>query len=197
MAKQKKLTFEQVPAAVAQILERMDRIEKLLEAQPAPAKNGKASGKSAVAPGEIGIDKVCVILKRAKPTVYALVKSGKLKARKQGNALLFNKEEVEAYAASSNSTKSTRGRKKAKPAVKAKAATKVAPKVRANAKSKVSPKPDAKAVSPKSGDRKPRYPKSPKGGRKGGPRTQKPQKPETTASTSASEPQSSQGEEKA
>jgi len=196
MAKRKELTFEQLPAAVARLLEEVAEIKKIVMMKPTQAKTRKVSGKSVAALGEIGIDKVCVILKRAKPTVYTLVKSGKLKALKQGKALLFNKEEVEAYAASSNSTKSTRERKKAKPATKVEADTKVAPRARANVKSKVNPKPEVKAVSPKSGDRKPRSPKSLKGGRKGSLRTQKPQKPEITAPKSAPEPQDPQIKEK-
>ena len=121
----KKLTFEQMPAALAQLLEDVAEIKKMLKAKPAPAKAEKASDKPTTLPGEIDIDRVCVILKRSKATVYALVKSGKLQSRKQGNKLFFIKEEVEAYAASPK--KSTRGRKKATPAAKAKANPKSAP----------------------------------------------------------------------
>ena len=215
MAKKKEMTFDQLPQAVAKLLEEMAEIKKLLKAQPAPAKvssvkAGKVSRKSAAMPGEINIDKVCVILKRSKQTVYALVKSGKLKVRKQGRNLFFVKAEIEAYAASSNSKKSAPAQKKAKPAAKAKAntgskpapavktKTKVATKVSPKAKVKATPKTEAnlksdlqansdleiKAASPK----KSLFPRLSKGGNKG---TKKPQEPEIAAPASSPEPQSS------
>ena len=92
----KKLTFEKLPEAVALLLEEVAEIKKILRANSIPSKNKAAQTEPSYE--EIDLEQVCAKLNRTKQTVYAIVKSGALKPRKQGRKLLFTLKEVEKYA---------------------------------------------------------------------------------------------------
>ena len=105
----KKLSFEELPKAVALLLEEVAEIKKMLKSNGATAKNSRAA--ASVSPeGMVDMEKVCEILGRTKQTVYGLLKSGALKARKHGRKQLFVLDEVMKYDASPR--KKTRKSKK-------------------------------------------------------------------------------------
>lgn len=111
----KKLTFEDLPAAMARLLEDVAKIKKMLKAQEAAAKKGKmAEQKPEPAPtpastaAEIGIEKACELLNRSKQTIYMLVRSGALSARKQGARLIFSTDQLAEYADQHKKTASKR-----------------------------------------------------------------------------------------
>ena len=100
--------------AVALLLEEVAEIKKILKAKGTPGRPARASASSSVlesSSGEVDMDKVCEILGKTKQTVYGLLRSGKLKARKQGRKQLFLVEDVVKYA--NTPKKKTRKSKKA------------------------------------------------------------------------------------
>jgi len=122
----KKPTFEKLPEAVAQLLEEVAEIKKILKANGIPSKNNATLSLSETKPQceEIDVDQVCEMLKRTKQTVYAIVRSGALKPRKQGRKLLFPLKEVEKYA---NSSKKKPRKRKVKKTPVAEASAEIKP----------------------------------------------------------------------
>jgi hypothetical protein len=84
------LTFEQLPAAVSQIWNKLDAIEKLLhtshEADPDPDR-------------WFNLDELCIYLpdKPAKPTVYGWVHTAIIPNHKNGKKLRFLKSEIDIW----------------------------------------------------------------------------------------------------
>jgi excisionase family DNA binding protein len=76
------LTFEQLPAAVALLLEKIERIEKLL------------SGMEDKKPSEyLDISKAAAYLNLARATVYSKVCRREIPAYKNGSRLYFKRDE--------------------------------------------------------------------------------------------------------
>lgn len=83
-----KLTFENLPEAVQLILDKLERMEKIL----ATHRSEKTE------PDEnIDITTAAALLGFAKATVYSKVCRGEIPAFKLGKKLLFNREELESY----------------------------------------------------------------------------------------------------
>jgi excisionase family DNA binding protein len=108
----KKVTYNNLPEAVARLLDEVAEIKELIKKELKKEVRARAEkgieAKHSVS--EIEIEKVCELLNRSKQTVYSSVKSGELTARKQGRRLIFDKEQVLAYAG--QRTEKPRGRKK-------------------------------------------------------------------------------------
>lgn len=82
----KVINHNTLPEAVSQLIEQVSEIkiavEKLLPTEKKVP---------------IGIEQACLILQKAKPTVYTLVRTGKLPCYKSGKKLYFYEEELLAY----------------------------------------------------------------------------------------------------
>jgi hypothetical protein len=83
------LTFEQLPQAVDQLNERLDRIEQLL------LPKGKDSQPD---PDELlNIQQAAEVLHLSVPTVYGLVQHASVPVCKRGNRLYFSKHELTSW----------------------------------------------------------------------------------------------------
>lgn len=83
-----KLTFETLPQAVQLILEKLERLEKIMiEKQPEKPEPGES----------LDIKAASSFLGFAKATVYSKVCRGEIPAFKLGKKLLFNRSELQAY----------------------------------------------------------------------------------------------------
>jgi excisionase family DNA binding protein len=80
------ITYDTLPKAVNTLIEQVAEIKNAVE---------KLLPNEKKIP--IGIDEACVILKKAKPTVYTLVRTGKLPCYKSGKKLYFYEEELLEY----------------------------------------------------------------------------------------------------
>jgi len=89
MEKQK-LTFENLPEAVFQLNEKLEKIEKLLQARN--TENPKPEPDS-----PLNIDEAAAFLRLAKSTLYSKVSRRELPCKKQGNRLYFFKSELTEY----------------------------------------------------------------------------------------------------
>lgn len=81
----KEITFEKLPEAVTYLTEQVSAIKEMVLALHPPVSEEKSL---------IGIDEACVIIQKAKPTIYALVRKGIVPAYKRGKKLYFYKEEL-------------------------------------------------------------------------------------------------------
>jgi excisionase family DNA binding protein len=90
-----KLTFEQLPEAVALLLEKVNRIESLLENQYSI----KEQGQKQVAVKEIlTINALASFLDISKSTIYKKVMDREIPFYKLGSKLYFKKEEILEWA---------------------------------------------------------------------------------------------------
>jgi excisionase family DNA binding protein len=83
----KAITFENLPQAVSTLIEQVGEIRVLIEKERTPVEKRMP----------IGIDVACQVLQKAKPTIYALVRIGKLPSYKKGKKLYFFEDELLAY----------------------------------------------------------------------------------------------------
>ena len=81
----KEITFDKLPEAVTYLTEQVTAIKEMVSALHPPVPEEKSL---------IGIDEACVIIQKAKPTIYALVRKGIVPAYKRGKKLYFYKEEL-------------------------------------------------------------------------------------------------------
>ena len=81
-----KLTFEQLPEAVALLLEKIERIEKLLASSDEPDQFEL-----------LDVEKAAEFLRLSKPTVYSKVCRGELPGYKTGRRLYFKKDELKKW----------------------------------------------------------------------------------------------------
>lgn len=70
------VSFDTLPKAVAHLMQEVAEIKSLLEKIQVPAIPSKKH--------PIGIDEACIILGKAKPTIYALVKKREIPCYKNG-----------------------------------------------------------------------------------------------------------------
>ena len=83
------ITFDKLPQAVGYLTEQMEQIRQMVEAlQPQTS-----SDKHRL----IEIDDACHIIRKAKPTIYTLVRKGLLPAYKKGKKLYFYEDELLAW----------------------------------------------------------------------------------------------------
>lgn len=81
----KEITFEKLPEAVSYLTEQVASLKEMMSALQTPSSEEKSL---------IGIDEACVVIQKAKPTIYALVRKGILPAYKRGKKLYFYREEL-------------------------------------------------------------------------------------------------------
>lgn len=80
-----KITFEKLPEAVAHLIKEVSEIKELIELkQESPVEKRRP----------IGINEACRVIMKAKPTVYTLVRKGKIPAYKHGKKLYFYEDEL-------------------------------------------------------------------------------------------------------
>ncbi|MCL2738374.1 MAG: helix-turn-helix domain-containing protein [Bacteroidales bacterium] len=93
--KKKKLTFDEIPSTLVNIMDRLAAIEKLLKAPKVPqAASVKVKKEVAAQPGTISADMACKLIGKAKITLYNLAKKGKIPARKDGRNWVFVEAEL-------------------------------------------------------------------------------------------------------
>ena len=81
------ITFEQLPLAVALLHEKLDRIEQLLQDQPAHQPTEEL----------FNIKQASAFLNMSIPTIYCKVSSREIPANKRGRRLYFYKSELEEW----------------------------------------------------------------------------------------------------
>ena len=86
--KMEKLTFEDLPGAIAKLLERMERIEMLLEGEPAGG---------TVQEEMMNVRQAAEFLELSVPTIYSKVCRGELTAYKPGHKLYFDRRLLTEY----------------------------------------------------------------------------------------------------
>lgn len=80
----KELTFEKLPEAISTLLSEVKEIKSIV--------TEKGSIEERRIP--ISIDEACRIINKAKPTIYTMVREGRLKAYKKGKRLYFFEEDL-------------------------------------------------------------------------------------------------------
>ncbi|WP_347838345.1 helix-turn-helix domain-containing protein [uncultured Draconibacterium sp.] len=90
------ISFENLPKAVAHLVTEVAELKVLVEKGQTPVENQKRI--------PIGIDQACEIIKKAKPTVYTLVRKRMIPCYKNGKQLYFFEDELLKWI--------TRGKKK-------------------------------------------------------------------------------------
>ncbi|SHL95581.1 helix-turn-helix domain-containing protein [Mucilaginibacter sp. OK098] len=89
------ITFDSLPAAMAQLIEAVSRIEQLLTEERLPT---KAEEKM------LNITEATVFLRLTKSTIYSKVCRGEIPAFKTGRRLYFDKQELTGWIKSSRKT---------------------------------------------------------------------------------------------
>lgn len=79
------ITFDRLPEAVAYLINEISLLRKVLEEKQKPTITKRIP---------IGIDEACEIIKKAKPTVYTLVRKRLLPCYKHGKKLYFYEDEL-------------------------------------------------------------------------------------------------------
>ena len=82
---QDEITFDKLPEAVAYLIKEVSQLRKLVEEKQRITISKRIP---------IGIDEACEIIKKAKPTVYTLVRKGLLPCYKNGKKLYFYEDEL-------------------------------------------------------------------------------------------------------
>jgi hypothetical protein len=82
------ITFDSLPQAVAYLVDEVAAIKLLVEKTQNPIREKRVP---------IGIDDACLIIGKAKPTVYALVRKRLLPCYKNGKKLYFFEDELMAW----------------------------------------------------------------------------------------------------
>ncbi len=80
------ISFENLPKAVAHLVTEVAELKVLVEKGQTPVENQKRV--------PIGIDQACEIIKKAKPTVYTLVRKRMIPCYKNGKQLYFFEDEL-------------------------------------------------------------------------------------------------------
>ena len=82
----KEISFENLPKAVAHLVTEVAELKVMVEKGQTPVENQKRV--------PIGIDQACKIIKKAKPTVYTLVRKRMIPCYKNGKQLYFFEDEL-------------------------------------------------------------------------------------------------------
>ena len=86
----KNLTFESLPTAVAQLYEKLENIERMLQSQA--VQNYPTPQKSLLT-----VREAAEFLSLAVPTVYSMVSKGELPHMKRSKRLYFDRDELMTY----------------------------------------------------------------------------------------------------
>lgn len=78
------ITFEEMPRAISTILKEIDKIKDLIEQDRKPTEKRRP----------IEIDEACALVKKAKPTVYALARKGQIPCSKIHGKLYFFEDQL-------------------------------------------------------------------------------------------------------
>ena len=81
----KKITFDNLPDAMTYLIQEMNAIKSMIVTINSPPPKQRLP---------IGIDAACELLKKAKPTIYALARKGLLPCYKNGKKLYFFEDEL-------------------------------------------------------------------------------------------------------
>lgn len=140
----KKLTFDALPGAIAEILERLDRVEQLLNGKTSSKANVKKPGKKRSA-DSMDINDAAKMLNVSAASVYSYVKNKKIPAEKIGGKLTFSRTVLEALQQEkANTKKATTKKATSKKATTKKAAAKKAATKKAATKKARTKKADSK-----------------------------------------------------
>lgn len=83
------ITFEKLPEAVAHIIKEIELIKKhVITPPPSPKSNERI---------RMNVDDVCILLGKAKPTIYTLCRKGIIPSYKDGKSLFFFRNEMTEY----------------------------------------------------------------------------------------------------
>lgn len=118
----KKLTFDALPGAIAEILERLDRVEQLLNGKTSSKANVKKPGKKRSA-DSMDINDAAKMLNVSAASVYSYVKNKKIPAEKIGGKLTFSRTVLEALQQEKDNTKKATTKKATSKKAKTKKAT--------------------------------------------------------------------------
>lgn len=80
-----KITFDNVPEAIEFLIKEVSQLKEIISKTPPPY---------TPKPHPIEIDAACRIILKAKPTIYRLVREGKIPHSKVGNKLYFFENEL-------------------------------------------------------------------------------------------------------
>ena len=83
------ITFEQLPKAVIQLYNKLDRIERLLM-ETRPQKDSEADQF-------LTVQKAASYLHLSAPTIYSMVSKAEIPVNKKGKRLYFSKKELEGW----------------------------------------------------------------------------------------------------
>jgi len=97
--RKRKITFDQVPAALVEIMERLAAIESTLKSQKSVSFKSSQDGtpKFSTQEGTIDAYAASKLIGRTKVTLYNMAKSGKIPALKRGRNWLFVESEIEEW----------------------------------------------------------------------------------------------------
>ncbi|MBN1927381.1 MAG: helix-turn-helix domain-containing protein [Prolixibacteraceae bacterium] len=104
----RKLTFDALPGAIAEILERLDRVEQLLSGKT-PSKVKKLETKSAEE--SMDINEAAKMLNVTVASVYSYVKNNKIPFEKKGGKLTFSPTALETWMKEKNKSKKKTAKK--------------------------------------------------------------------------------------
>jgi hypothetical protein len=108
----RKLTFETLPSAIAEILERLDRVEQLLNGET-PSKPKAKKTETKIAEGSMDIKDAAKFLNVTVASMYSYVKNKKVPFEKQGGKLVFSGTALETWKQAKDKNKKSAGKKSA------------------------------------------------------------------------------------
>lgn len=106
----RKLTFDALPGAIAEILERLDKVEQLLSGKvPSRAKAKKQETKNSSE--SMDINEAAKMLNVSVASMYTYVKKNSIPFEKKGRKLTFSPTALEAWNQEKNKSKKKTGKK--------------------------------------------------------------------------------------
>jgi excisionase family DNA binding protein len=106
----RKLTFDALPGAIAEILERLDKVEQLLSGKtPSKAKVKKPETKSAAE--SMDINEAAKMLNISVASMYNYVKNNTIPFEKAGRKLAFSRTALETWKQEKNKSKKSTAKK--------------------------------------------------------------------------------------
>ena len=84
-----KITFNELPEAVVQLYEKLDKIERLLQKQQ--------QSETPIAEEFLTVQETANFLDLAVPTIYSMVSEAKIPVNKRGKRLYFSKSELKTW----------------------------------------------------------------------------------------------------
>jgi len=101
MTDMKKISFDTLPEAISELLERIERIEQLLGNKKGSIKakstQVKKSKRKRLPPGQLTVKEAGKLLNISLVTLYSYVKNNKIPFEKQGRRLVFSQAELEKW----------------------------------------------------------------------------------------------------